>query len=195
LQEKFGYVPKLTGAAFSPEFGVPPRKFPMNEKNLIIIFCLLPLAFSILSCGYFSTSNYLPHIATINIPLVTVETPEVEIGFDEQVTQALRDKFRSKWQEGGDSVLTMTIKDYRIDPISFDANNQPEKFRMRLFLDYSFYDNKKSKIVESKKDYVQIHDFFVVNVTGEEPETKEVATEKLIEELCDDLYNGLAEQW
>jgi hypothetical protein len=66
---------------------------------------------------------------------------------------------------------------------------------MRLFLDYSFYDNKKSKIVESKKDYVQIHDFFVVNVTGEEPETKEVATEKLIEELCDDLYNGLAEQW
>ena len=175
-----------------PKFGFPPRNFTMNK---IIISCLLSLTFSIFGCGYFSTSNYLPHIATTNIPLVTVETPEVEIGFDEQVTQALRDKFRSKWQEGGDSALTMTIKDYRIDPISFDANNQPEKFRMRLFLDYNFYDNKNNKVIDSKKDYVQIHDFFVVNVTGEEPETKEVATEKLVEELCDDLYNSLAEQW
>ena len=95
----------------------------MNKKHSITIPCLL-LTAVIFSCGYYSTSNYLPHIDTINIPLVTVETPEVDIGFDEQVTQALRDKFRSKWQEGGDSVLTMTIKDYRIDPISFDANNQ-----------------------------------------------------------------------
>ncbi|HIE27372.1 TPA: hypothetical protein EYP66_08815 [Candidatus Poribacteria bacterium] len=167
----------------------------MNKKYSIIIPCLLLLTSAIFSCGYFSTSNYLPHIDTINIPLVTVETPEVDIGFDEQVTQALRDKFRSKWQEGGDSVLTMTIKDYRIDPISFDANNQPEQFRMRLFLDYNFYDNKKNKIIDAKKDYVQTHDFFIVSVRGEEPETKEFAIEKLIEELSDELYNSLAEQW
>ena len=175
--------------------GFQPRKFPMNKEYPILISFLLSLTLSIFSCGYFSTSNYLPHIDSINIPLVTVETPEVEIGFDEQVTQELRDKFRSKWQEGGDSALTITIKDYRIDPISFDANNQPEQFRMRLFLDYTFDDNKKNKIIDSKTDYVQIHDFFIVNVTGEEPETREVATEKLIEELCDDLYNSLAEQW
>jgi len=162
----------------------------MNAKCLIIIF-MLP----ILSCGYVSTSNYLKHIETINIPIVTVETPEVEYGFDEQVTNALRDRFRSKWQEGGDSALTITIKDYRIDPIRFDANNQPEQFRMRLFLDYNFYDNKKDKIIDSKKDYVQTHDFFVVSGIGEEPETKEVATEKLVKELCDDLYSSLAEQW
>jgi len=166
----------------------------MNEKHLMI-FCLISLILSTLSCGYFSTSNYLPHIDTINIPLVTVETPEVEIGFDEQVTEALRDKFRSKWQEGGDSALTMTIKDYRIGPISFDANNQPEQFRMRLFLDYNFYDNKKNKIIDSKKDYVHTHDFFIVAVRGEEPETREKATEELIDELCDDLYSSLAEQW
>jgi hypothetical protein len=168
----------------------------MNKRHSLITICyILSLSLLILSCGYYSTSNYLPHIDTINIPLVTVETPEVDIGFDEQVTQALRDKFRSKWQEGGDSTLTMTVKDYRIEPISFDANNQPEQFRMRLFLDYTFYDNQKNKIIESERDYVQTHDFYIVNVTGEEPETKEVATQELIEELSDELYNSLAEQW
>ena len=165
----------------------------MDYKHLIVISGLSLFLLSIL--GYVSKSSYLKHIDTINIPIVTVETAEVEYNFDEQVTTALRERFRSKWREGADSELRMTIKDFRIDPIAFDANNQPEQLRMSLLLDYTFLDNKKNKVIDSKQDYVQIHDYFVATSSRGEPETTEVATQKLIEELCDDLYSNLAEQW
>jgi len=158
-------------------------------------FVFILVIFSALSCGYKSKSDYLEHINTITIPLVIVEDPDVELNFDERLTIALRTKFTSKWREGGDAILTLTVKDYEIVPWEFDANNQPERIRMSLVIDYAFKDNKKNKIVDSKQNYVQSHFYFIVSGRGEEPETKEVATEKLIEELCDTLYSNLAEQW
>jgi len=162
------------------------------KKHLFVFFLII---LSALGCGYKSKSDYLEHINTITIPLVTIEDPDVELNFDERLTTALRTKFTSKWREGGDAILTLTVKDYDFVPIDFDANNQPVRLRMFLKIDYTFKDNKKNKIVDAKPDYVQSHDYFIVSGMGEEAETKEVATEKLIEELCDTLYGRLAEQW
>ena len=162
------------------------------KEHLPVFFLIALFA---LSCGYKSKSDYLEHIDTITIPLVTVEDPDVELNFDERLTTALRTKFTSKWREGGDAILTLTVKGYDFDVIDVDANNQPERLRMFLKMDYTFKDNKKNKIVNSKQDYIQSHDYFIVSGRGEEPETKAVATEKLIEELCDTLYSRLAEQW
>ncbi len=162
-------------------------------KGHLLVFLLIIL--SALGCGYKSKSDYLEHINTITIPLVTVEDPDVELNFDQRLTTALRTKFTSKWREGGDAILTLTVKDYHIVAIDFDANNQPVRLRMFLKIDYTFKDNKKNKIVHSKQDYIQSHDYFKISGMGEEPETTEVATEKIIEELCDSLYGRLAEQW
>lgn len=158
-------------------------------------FIFIPIILFTLSCGYKSKSDYLKHINTITIPLVIVEDPNVELNFDERLTTALRTKFTSKWREGGDAIFTLTVKEYEIEPIAYDVNNQPERMRMFLKMDYTFKDNKKNKIIDAKQDYIQSHDYFIVSGRGEEPETKEVATEKLIDELGDTLYSNLAEQW
>ncbi len=151
-------------------------------------------------CGYVSTSSYLKHIETITIPRITIdevtttEIPELT-EFEDQVTTIVQRKFATKWKEGNDSLLTIRIKDFIVEPIALDANNNPEQLRMSLILDYSFLDRVKNKVVDAKEQYVQAHDFYIVEGRGDPPETIEFAMTQLIQELADDFYSRLAEQW
>jgi hypothetical protein len=162
-------------------------------KPLLFIFTAFILLILLQGCGYVTKSDYLPHIKSIYIMPVENQSPLFED--DEAVTEELRREFRRKWVTGGDSTLRVTIKEFRIEPISFDANNFPEQYRMTLVIDYIFEDNVKKRIIESRRDYVQSHEFYVVQGRGSEPETEEEAKAKLIEELARDLYSNLAEQW
>ena len=168
-------------------------------------FVLAPVFFmfvcSILSCGYVSTSSYLEHIKTITVSRVDIQDPDIAYDvtsgrpYDEIVRESLNRRFNQKWRDGNDSQLDLTILDYRLEPWSYDANNQPEQFRMSLVIDYTFTDRVRNKIIDRKDNYVQIHDFYVVSGRGEQPETREEAKARLIQELTDDLYSTLAEQW
>lgn len=158
-------------------------------------FCLLliPLLPAFISCGYVTKSAYLEHIRSIYIAPVENQSPLFED--EEALTEALRSEFRRKWVQGGDAALKITVKDFKVIPISFDASGFPEQYRMSIVIDYVFEDNVKKRIIASKQNYVQTHDFYVVQGRGAEPETEEEAKDKLIKELARDLYNNLAEQW
>ena len=66
---------------------------------------------------------------------------------------------------------------------------------MKLLVDYTFRDQVRNKLVEQNDSYQQIHEFFLVSGRGEPPETIGEAKSRLVEELVDDLYSLLAEQW
>ena len=155
----------------------------------------------ILSCGYVSTSSYLAHIKTINIAPVVIEDPDFFYDqtsgkpYDEIIRDALINRFKQKWSDGNDSQFDLKIRDYRLEPYRYDANNQPEQFRMSLEIEYEFKDRVQNKIIDRKDNHIQIHDFYVVSGRGEQPETREEAKARLIQELTDDLYSTLAEQW
>ena len=179
----------------------------MSEKDKPFIchfaqpFELLILTYFIFGCGYVSTSSYLDHIKTINIPLITIEDPDFSYDansgstYDETITEKLRDRFNQKWRDGNDAQLDLVILDYDLDPIQYDVNNNPEQFRMSLQIEYEFRDRIQNRIIDRQENYIQVHDFYIVSVTGEAPETREEATTRLIRGLSDDLYNQLAEQW
>jgi hypothetical protein len=180
-----------------------------SRKRSLFAFCLLPSAFYLLfpvscflfpvscllivGCGYVSTSEYLSHIKSINIPMVTNRT--VEYGLDEEVTKSITDRFRRRWGEGNDLLFTITITDFKYEPIKFDANNFPEQYSLIIKLDYTLEDRIEGKTISDKKDYIQRHDFYVVQGRGEEPENEKTAKERLLRELAEQLYSDLAEQW
>ena len=155
----------------------------------------------ILSCGYVSTSSYLAHIKTINITPVVIEDTDFFYDrasgkpYDEVIRQALIDRFKQKWSDGNDAQLDLKIRDYRLVPIGYDANNQPEKFSMSLEIEYEFKDRVQNKIIDRKDNYLQIHEFYIVSGRGEPPENRDEAQARLVRELVDDLYSSLAEQW
>ena len=178
------------------------RKSVQSAATLRIVLSLSALIpiFVVLGCGYVSTSDYLNHIKTITISPIEIQDPDFTFDtagnpHDEIIRDALIDRFNQKWRDGNDSQLDVIILDYHLEPYRYDANNQPEQFRMSLEIEYEFRDRKQNKIIDRRDSYIQIHDFYVVSGQGEPPETREEAQKRLIQELVDDFYSTLAEQW
>ena len=158
------------------------------------------LILGVLGCGYVSTSDYLSHIKTITISPIEIQDPDFTFDVsnnphDEIIRSALIDRFNQKWRDGNDAQLDIIILDYDLRPYSYDANNQPEQLRMSLEIEYEFRDLVQNKIIDRRDSYFQIHDFYIVAGHGEPPETREEAQKLLIQELVDDFYSTLAEQW
>jgi hypothetical protein len=178
-----------------------PEKEQPFISRFVQFFVLLILTHFTFGCGYVSTSSYLEHIKTLNIPLITIEDPDFSYDansgttYDEIITEKLRDRFNQKWRDGNDAQLDLVILDYDLEPIQYDVNNNPEQLRMSLQIEYEFRDRIQNRIIDRQENYIQVHDYYIASVTGEEPETREEATTRLIRELTDDLYNQLAEQW
>lgn len=77
----------------------------------------------------------------------------------------------------------------------FGPNGEVELARMTLQIEYQFIDRVRNNIIEESDNYIQVHDFYVVPNRAEPMETPEQARSLIVEELIEDLYNQLAEQW
>ena len=163
--------------------------------------CLLISTCLIVGCGYVSTSSYLEHIKTIRIASVQIEDADITYDtrsdrpYDEVLQEKLIERFTRKWRNGNDAELELTIMDYDLRPIEYGPTNEPEEFRMSLQVDYKFTDRVQNKIINQNDSYFQVYDFYVVSGRDEEPKTREQAQAKIMQELVDDLFSLLAEQW
>ena len=177
---------------------------PQNSNialSVVLCLCLLVLFGAITGCGYVSTSSYLEHIKSINIPPVEVNDADIAYDdvsqrpFDEVIHEKLTERFNRKWNDGNDSELAIKIQDYDIKEHGFGPSGNVELVRMSLQVEYQFVDRIRNNVIERRDNHVQIHDFYVVENRGEPRETVEQAKNLIIEELIEDLYNQLAEQW
>ena len=152
-------------------------------------------------CGYVSTSSYLEHIRTIRIEPIEIDDPDFTYDnvsqrpYDEVILEKLRERFNRKWNDGSDAKFTVKILNYDIKEHGFGPSGNVELLRMSLQVEYEFVDNVRKNIIAKTDNHLQIHDFYVVDNRGEPRETLDQAKTLIIEELIEDLYNQLAEQW
>lgn len=173
--------------------------------NYITVFLILGInltAFGIFSgCGYVSSSSYLEHIETISIPPIDIQDPDFAYDnvsqrpFDEIIQEKMIQRFNRKWKDGNDAELTIKIQDYDIREHGFGPSGNVELLRMGLQVEYQFMDKVRDNVIAKADNYLQIHDFYIVENRGEPPETVDQAKNLIVEELIEDLYNQLAEQW
>lgn len=181
------------------------RKSYRSYLNFAVIALLrfsLLASFSVIAgCGYVSTSSYLEHIRTIRIEPIEIDDPDFAYDnvsqrtYDEVILEKLRERFNRKWSDGNDAKFTMKILDYAIKEHGFGPSGTAELLRMSLQVEYEFIDNVRNNLIAKTDNHVQIHDFYIVDNRGEPPETPDQAKTLIIEELIEDLYNQLAEQW
>ncbi len=175
--------------------------FSKFAASVVFSFCFLVIFSSVVGCGYVSTSSYLEHIKSINIRPVEVNHADIAYDnisqrpFDEVIHEKLSERFNRKWNDGNDSELTIKIQHYDIKEHGFGPSGNVELVRMSLQVEYQFIDKVRNNLIEKRDNHVQIHDFYVVENRGEPPETTDQAKNLIIEELIEDLYNQLAEQW
>lgn len=174
----------------------------LNSLPLGLIGISVFVLFALMTgCGYVSTSSYLEHIETINIPPIEVLDPDIAYDnvtqrpFDEVIHDKLTERFNRKWNDGSDCRFTMRIQDYDIKEHGFGPSGNVEMLRMSLQVEYEFFDNVRNNVIERRDNHVQIHDFYIVDNRGEPPETVDQAKNLIVDELIEDLYTQLAEQW
>lgn len=177
-------------------------QFFRNFSLLVLVNFSLFFGFSLIcGCGYVSSSSYLEHIDTIRIEPVNIDDPDFAYDnvsqrpYDEVIREKLRSRFNRKWSDGSDAKFTMRIRDYDIKEHGFGPSGNVEMLRMTLQVEYEFVDNVRNNLISKTDNHLQIHDFYRVENRGEPPETVDQAKNLIIEELIEDLYNQLAEQW
>lgn len=171
------------------------------SKRLFTLVSLPIWLMLISGCGYVSKSEYLEHISTIRI--TPIEILDADFAYDnasqrpndEVIHEKLTQRFNRKWRDGNDAEFTMTIQDYHVKEHGFGPNGEVELVRMTLQIEYQFIDRVRNQIIEESDNYLQVHDFYIVPNRAEPMETGEEARRLIVEELIEDLYNQLAEQW
>lgn len=170
------------------------------SKTLYILVLLIWLSV-ISGCGYVSKSEYLEHINTIRIPPIEILDADFAYDttsqrpYDEVIHEKLTQRFNRKWRDGNDSEFTMRIQDYNLIEHGYGPNGEVELLRMTLQIEYQFIDRVRNTIIEESDNYLQVHDFYVVPNRAEPMESPQQAKGLMVEELIEDLYNQLAEQW
>ena len=157
---------------------------------------------SILSgCGYVSKSEYLEHISTIRIAPIEILDADFSYDnasqrpYDEVIHEKLTQRFNRKWRDGNDSELTIRIQDFDLREQDYGPQGQVEMVRMMLQVEYEFFDRVRNNMIAQADNHLQVHDYYIVPGRAEPPETREEAERRIVDELIDDLYNQLAEQW
>ena len=164
---------------------------------LVVLICLGLIA----GCGYVSKSEYLEHISTIRI--ATVEILDADFAYDnasqrpydEVIHEKLTQRFNRKWRDGNDSEFTMRIQDFDLREQGYGPQGEVEMLRMTLQIEYEFFDRVRNNMIAQTDNHLQVHDFYIVSGRAEPPETREEAERRIVDELVEDLYNQLAEQW
>ena len=164
---------------------------------LVVLICLGLIS----GCGYVSKSEYLEHIDTIRIAPVEILDADFAYDnasqrpYDEVIHEKLTQRFNRKWRDGNDSEFTMRIQDYDLREQGYGPQGEVEMLRMTLQIEYEFLDRVRNNMIARTDNHLQVHDFYIVSGRAEPPETREEAERRIVDELVDDLYNQLAEQW
>lgn len=173
-----------------------------RRTQLFYFVCFILTPFLLVAgCGYVSTSSYLEHIDTIRIEPVQILDADIAYDnvtqrpYDEVIHEKLINRFNRKWSDGSDSKFTIRIMDYDIKEQAYGPSGNVEMLRMSLQVEYEFIDNVRNNLIARTDNHLQIHDFYRVENRGEPPETVDQAKTLIIDELIEDLYNQLAEQW
>ena len=168
-----------------------------------IFMLALPILLNLLipGCGYYSKSEYLEHISTIRITPIEILDADFAYDnasqrpYDEVIHEKLTQRFNRKWRDGNDSEFTIRIQDYDLKEHGFGPQGNIEMLRMTLQIEYEFLDRVRNNMIAEANNYIQVHDFYIVANRAEPIESLEQAKGLIVEELIEDLYNQLAEQW
>jgi len=141
-------------------------------------------------------------IATISVPVFVNKSPVFNI--EQYITQKTIDGFIADGklsvvdEEKADAVLKCRIKekDYIITPIRFDVNQVPQEYRLRIYVDVYFFDNKAQRLLW--KDEGRIWEettYFVTNNLGMPVEDETIGRNRVMDKLAEKIVRRVIYGW
>ncbi|MFH1380215.1 MAG: LPS assembly lipoprotein LptE [bacterium] len=158
---------------------------------------LTGLALGIMGCGAYQPAVIIlpSHIRAIAVRHFVNETSVY--GLEERLNLVLTDEFLRDGriaianEENADGVLNGKIVKYLLQPITFDANQVIEEYKLWVIVDIRFEDLVKNTILWEEKNLEGAYTFFVATKPG--GITEEEAREIIWEDLSRDIVKRTIE--
>lgn len=153
-----------------------------------VMLNLLVLAAFMAGCAsYIPQPNLAPDVKTISVPVFINKTDKY--GLEQYVTQKTIDEFLADGrvtildEYQSDAVIKCAITKYAQTPILFDNNQVPQQYRLRIYVNITFFDNKQQRELWLTKDMWEETTYYVVNNLGMPAEDEERARQRVLDQL------------
>lgn len=150
------------------------------------------------SCGIYSFSgtSIQPDVKTITISYVEYKALKVNPQLSNQMTEALRDKFRKltkleQVEMDGDLELYCEITGYNVTTTSVTANETAAQNRLTVSVKAKFT-NRKYPEDDFDKSFSAFADFDASQLLDSVQDT---LCEEIVEKLVEDIFNASVAQW
>jgi hypothetical protein len=144
-------------------------------------------------CGYSLTTRLPSHIRTIAVP--PFQNESLEYGLEEEITQAVIDKFtednnlRVVLEDRADAVVYGTITSYKRRVAGFTAQEIANEYEVAITINVVVRDRIKSKDLWEEEGMVRTINYFVDQVESER-EGREGAVRQIAEDIVSRTVQG-----
>lgn len=172
----------------------------MMKKQISIICCAF-FVILIQSCGIYNFSGSNTTAKTVQVNFFQNYADQspgstIEPGLDRDFTNALQDLITNLTSltltgEGGELVYEGEIVEYRISPMSAQANQTASQNRLTMTVNVRFFNN-----VEEESDFEKRFSFFFdYPAAASLPSIQAEAHEILFERITQDIFNESLANW
>ena len=158
----------------------------------------IAIAVLVSSCGIYSFSgtSIQPDVKTITIPYVEYTALRVNPSLSNDLTEALKEKYRklTRLEEvdvDGDLELVCTITGYDVKATAVTANEMASQNRLTVTVKVEF-SNKKYPEDDVSNNFSAYEDF---DATMSLDAVESGLCETIIEKLVEDIFNATVAQW
>jgi hypothetical protein len=140
-------------------------------------------------CASYAPQVNLPAtVSSIAVPVFINKTDRYNI--EQYVTQKTIDKFLVDGrvsivdEKKADAIVKCRITKYILTPIRFDVNQVAQQYRLRIYLDIYFFDNKAQRLMWKDEGSIwEETTYFVVNNIGMPAEDESIARNRVLDAL------------
>ena len=167
----------------------------MKKTVLIVLLAMLAVSCSIVKYSFTGTSIQ-PDVKTITIPYVEYKALRVNPSLSNDLTEALKEKFRKltsleEVDMDGDLELVCEITGYDVKATAVTANEQAAQNRLTVTVKASFT-NRKYPEDDVDKTFSAYEDF---DATMSLDAVESSLCETIIEKIVEDIFNATVAQW
>ncbi|CAM1373434.1 LptE family protein [Tenacibaculum xiamenense] len=167
-------------------------------KKVIQILFFSFITITLVSCGVYSfTGGDVGNAKTIQIDFFPNQAPIIEPALGQRFTQDLQDLFTRQTNltlvsSSGDLHFDGEIVDYRINPMSAQANQTAAQNRLTIVVNTRYTNNLDEK-KNFEKQFSFYHDYPAdVQLTGSR---LDAAFDEIIERITQDIFNASVGKW
>jgi hypothetical protein len=169
-------------------------------KKAIFSALVIAISFGFISCaGYTPQVQFPSYITKVAVPIFMNKTDRN--GIEQYITQKSIDQFIADGkvsitdEQTADAVVKCAIEQYILIPITYDTNQVPQQYRLKIKISLYFFDNKNQRKIWDEPNLWEDTTYYVVNNLGMPAETEEIARTRLMDKLAERVFRRVIYGW